>query len=427
MALFPQYTRDFNYKGRTFTNLVVSEGDAPAEKLIPAASENRNVKFKYAFGPTLSDTTNEQNVVIPKGKIVQPGDMEWDFETEYFVQTIKIAEAGSSTAIGVNHHNVYQRIRDRYAGNPATVITRNYIEVPYIDTTGLDETGQTKLLNSINYGVAYGAGKASVKAGDYLKVGEYGNFVKWDPAADKFEQIIGQAWAVETQLPPAGFLQYFLDMDGDAFSELIKNASYAPSPGTIYYGQGNQKVNSIGSMGDISKKVNLLPYKGIPFLTDGYFRAKTEVTGIQVSLLADGTSTDARVEYVRVNDSNSISLSNATAAGADPETQPAVPSTVTVTDYRRAMLTVKLKDQLAAIGDGTVSVKIGDTTYDAEANPNIVHVDYYNNTVVIYFNENIANKAITIDATMIVNPVAGIPTEWDFEKSMGAVRILIRR
>lgn len=421
MALFPQYTRDFNYKGRTFTNLVVSEGDAPAEKLIPAASENRNVKFKYAFGPTLSGTTNEQNVVIPKGKIVEPGDMEWDFETEYMVQTVKIAAPDSVKAIGVNHHNVYQRVRDRYAGNPATVITRNYIEVPFIDTTGLDAANQTKLLNSINYGVAYGGGAASIKAGDFVKVGEYGNFVKWINGTDTFDKIIGQAWAVETQLPPAGFLQYFLDMDDTEFAQLVKNASYAPAPGTIYYARGDQKVNMAGTYGDVSQEVKLLPYKGIPFLTDGYFRAKTEVTGIGIGLTAEGAPVDAKVDYVRVNDGNSISVST--------------DGKVTVTDYRRAMLTVKLKDQLAAIGDGTIKVYVGteaDGTTpilygDADANPNKVHVDYQNNAVVIYFDENVAAQTVKIDATMIVNPVAGIPTEWDFEKSMGAVRILIRR
>jgi copper chaperone CopZ len=64
---------------------------------------------------------------------------------------------------------------------------------------------------------------------------------------------------------------------------------------------------------------------------------------------------------------------------------------------------------------------------DADANPNKVHVDYQNNAIVVYFDENTADQEVLIDATMIVNPVAGVPTEWDFEKSMGAVRILIRR
>lgn len=414
MALFPQYTRDFAFKGKTFTNLVISEGDAPAEKLIPAAVENSNVKFQYAYGPTLSPSQNETNVVIPKGKILEAGVPEWDFETEHLVQTVKIAEPGSMKALGVNHHNVYQRIRDRYAGNPVTVITRNYIEVPYIDTTGLDATGQTKLLNSINYGVAYGAGPQALQPGDFVKAGEYGNYVKFDPLVDNFASVVGQAWAVETELPPAGFLQYFLDLDETAYTELIKNASYAPAPGTIYYNRGDQKVNMAGSYGDISKKLSLLPYKGIPFLTDGYFKAKQEVTGISLDNDGAGTQTDARVEYVRVNDTNSVAI--------------AQDGTVTVSDYRKAMIVVKLKDKLAAWGDGKVVVNIGGVAYDSEVNPNIVHVDYANNTVVIYFYENFAvAKDIKIDATMIVNPVAGIPTGWDFEKSMGAVRILLSR
>lgn len=417
MALFPQYTRDFNFKGKTFTNLVISEGDAPAEKLIPAAEENKNVKFQYSYGPLLSGTTNEQNVVIPKGKILEAGVPEWDFETEHMVQTVKIAQPGSMKALGVNHHNVYQRIRDRYAGNPVTVITRNYIEVPYIDTTGLDATGQSKLLNSINYGVAYGAGPLALQPGDFVKAGEYGNYVKFDPEVDNFASVIGQAWAVETELPPAGFLQYFMDIDdssADVWDQLVKNAGYAPAPGTVYYNQGGQKVNMAGSYGNIAKDVKMLPYKGIPFLTDGYFKAKTEVTGMVLDNDGAGVFTDGRVEYVRINDTNSLTLQN--------------DGTVLVSDYRKAMITIKLKDKLAAIGDGKVVVTIGGVAYDSDVNPNIVHVNHYDNTITLYFYENFAvAKDISIDATMIVNPVAGVPTGWDFEKSMGAVRILLSR
>lgn len=408
MALFPQYSHG-SFQGKTFTNLVISEGAAPAEPLIPAATENANVKFQYAFGPD-----GQTNVVIPKGKIVEAGSPEWDYKTEHFVSTIKIAEPDSEKAIGVNHHNVYQRLRDRFNGNLATVVTRSYIEVPYIDTEGLDTTARTALLNSINYGVAYG----DLEPGDFVKVGEYGNFVKADPDTDNFAKIVGQVWAVETDLPPAGFLQYFLDMTENEYAEFVRNASYAPSPGTIHRGRGSQKINAPGSLNPLDKP-ELLPFKGIPFLTDGYFMAKTEVKDIGIGL-DNGAPVDDRVEYVRVSDTGAVNID---AAG-----------TVEVTDYRKAMITVKLKDRLAAMGDGTVTVHIGDESFNSEANPNRVHIDYTNNAVVIYFDENIeagtegaGRKAIKIDATQIVNPIAGVPSAWDFEKSMGAVRILLAR
>lgn len=435
MALFPQYTRDFNYTGKTFTSLVVSEGDAPAEKLIPTAAENANVKFDYAYGPD-----GQKKVVIAKGKIVQPGNMEYDYETEYQVQTIKIAEPDSKSAIGVNQHNIYQRLRDRFNGNPATVLTRNYIEIPYIDTTGLDATQTDELLHAIHYGVAYADPtnqNSKIVPGDYLKVGVYGNFVKWKPqtitqddttknitvTGDTPDMIVGQAWAVETQLPPAGFLQYFLDMSNETYAEFVKGASYAPAPGTNYYNVGTQKVNTPGTYGDISQKYNLLPFKGIPFLTDGYFKAKTLVSGMGVSYNATtGAPVDNRIEHVRVNNPLAIEVSE-------------TGNEITVLDYRKGMVSIKFKDKLAALGDGVIVVHDlvdgeDPVTLTPDENPNRLHLDYQNNTIVLYFDENtVVDKphVITVDATLVVNPVAGVPTAWDFTKSMGAVRILLMR
>lgn len=420
MALFPEVSRDFAYKGKTFTNLVVSEGDAPAEKIIPAAVENNNVKFQYAFGPE-----GNKNVVIPKGKLLEAVGSEWDYESEHEALAVKIAEPGSKKVIGVNSHNVYQRRRDRFNGNNVTVLTRNYIEIPYVNTDGLDASGISELLHAINYGVAYG----TLQPGDFVKAGKYGNFTKFTAqsiaqdgttkditvSGDTFDQIVGQVWAVETQLPPEGFLQYVTGMTSAEYAEMIKNASYPPSAGTVYYGQGSNKVNGAGAYGVYPEDLNnvLKPYTGLPFLTDGYLRAKTEVSGITLAN-TNGDYTDVHVDYASVNDSSAISIS------ADGK--------VTVTDYRKAMLYIKMTDKLAAAGDGKVQIKLDGVLYaDADVNPNLVHVDYVNNVIVVYFQENITGKALTVDATLIVNPVAGIPSGWDVQNSLGAVRILLMR
>src|SRR6056297_889180 len=105
MARFP--IANTYYKGKTHTQLVVSEGDAPAEKFIPSTSEG--VKFAYAFGPE-----GNQNVVIPKGKAVALDGMQWDAEMSRYVPALKIADGTTDHVIGVNHHNVYERIRDTF-------------------------------------------------------------------------------------------------------------------------------------------------------------------------------------------------------------------------------------------------------------------------------------------------------------------------
>jgi hypothetical protein len=56
-----------------------------------------------------------------------------------------------------------------------------------------------------------------------------------------------------------------------------------------------------------------------------------------------------------------------------------------------------------------------------------VHIDFTNNMVVVYLEADTTYADIAIDAKLVVNPVAGVPTEWDYAGSVGAVRILLQR
>jgi hypothetical protein len=47
--------------------------------------------------------------------------------------------------------------------------------------------------------------------------------------------------------------------------------------------------------------------------------------------------------------------------------------------------------------------------------------------VVVYLEAGVLLKNLVIDAKLVVDPVAGIPTEWDYAGSVGAVRILLQR
>jgi hypothetical protein len=143
MPVFP--STSVNYQGRTHTQLVVSEGNAPAEKYLPATAET--VKFQYQFGPE-----GNRGVVIPKGKIVAFAGCEYDIDTEKKVPTIKICDA-DDLPMGVNHHNVYERIRDKFSGNAPTVLTREYIRVPLFK--GADAGAAAALAAGIKFGPAF--------------------------------------------------------------------------------------------------------------------------------------------------------------------------------------------------------------------------------------------------------------------------------
>lgn len=400
MPIFPEVNT--YYKGRTHTNLVISEGQAPAEKFIPSALEA--VKFQYNYGPE-----GNQNVVIPKGKIVSLAGMEWDYVSEHMVPALKIANA-TDIPIGVNHHNVYEHRRDRFSGNQPTVITREYIELPLFNDIGAAA--------AIKFGAAYDAAPATM-LGKFVKSDANGNFVV---TSDYNALVLGQVLAVETDLPPAGFLQYFLEMQDNEYKEFLRQQSYAPAPGRTAgsdpmsvegYPLGTSYLQPANRMKDWTK--------GIPRLTDGYFRARTQ--------LVDLALTNAAIASVKVT-------GNTTVTGAGLNVTVATDGAGLV---RGAAMMIRLKDNLVndAIKDGSmanypefagqlpsdVEVKIGGVT----VNPNNLHVDYTNNTVVVYFTSAVADQPVLVTVTVLQNQTPGIPTGWDFKGAVGAARILLQR
>jgi hypothetical protein len=441
MALFPNIIGDAYFKGKTHTNLVVSEGNAPSEKLIVDSTET--IKFAYAYGPK-----GNQNVVLAKGKVVDLGVPQFDPETSHTYPTIKTAGVGSKNAVGVNHANLYEVKRDRFSGNQANVITRSFIEVPLFEH-GTLSTAQA-YADAMKYGAAYGT-PGGLVPGDFVKVGVNGNFVKLDVTADSPFQIIGQVWGVEKELPPAGFLQYYLDMDITELDEFFRNKAWAPSPGKT----GPQSPNGANDAAaypygypwtlhkyrtDFDKLMNPIINNGIPFLTDGYFKAKQTVVNIPITDIYNlSTNNSGQVEAVIPNgdlqfgaiDSGTqvftASANGGTIVAASVKTGPA---------YNNALF-IKLRHNIdrGEMNNTPITVKYTDGSNAVQTfNLNDIHVDvstyemlWSRNTVVVYLQPNTQYRNITIDAKLIVDPVAGVPTEWDYQGSVGAVRILLQR
>ena len=434
MALFPNVNT--YYKGRTHTQLVVSEGVAPAEKWIPSASET--TKFQYAYGPE-----GNQDVVIPKGKIVALSGMEYDYETDRMVPAIKIATDDDTHVIGVNHHNVYARRRDRFSGNAPTIITREYIELPLFsaESAAMD----------IQFGAAwYDGDNATPESmlGKFVVSDAYGNATLAGEGATA-GQIIGQVLAIETEMPPAGFLQYFLEMQDNEYTDFLKQQSYAPSPGRTS-GQGAYDSGTYPLGTSYLESANKVRdwNKGIPRLTDGYFKSRTHVIGIAIdnkpTVLTDPESPYdattnpyiAGVAYAET-DAQYGQITSIKTSG-NVEVTAATGTVAASGDLKGAAMFIRLKDKLAndalKAGDtnvypefsGTnpanVSVKIGGVSV-SDAN---LHIDYTNNTLVIYFTSAISGR-LEITADMLINGTPGIPTGWDFKGAMGAVRILLQR
>jgi hypothetical protein len=424
MALFPNVESDYTFGGKSHTNLVVSEGVSPSEKWI-VSKTNAAEPFIYQYGPE-----GNQTVVLAKGKIVELGAAEYDSISGRNVSTIKQAVADTKKAVGVLHHSVYEQRRDRFSGNNQpnpTILTRQYIEVPLFEHA-VSATAQG-FAKAMKFGAAYGTNDANqLQPGDFVKAGADGNFVKLDTATDSPFEIVGQVLAAERELPPAGFLQYYMEMEIPEIEAFLKAQGTAPSPGKNPDGSAaaypyGAPYTTRGWEADFNKLLNPVINKGIPFLTDGYFRAKQTVTGIAMNDVYDkDANNDGHIEAVRL--AGDITFGHDVAGTFTASTDNAIDAGVKVaTDSRNNALFIKLRHPIDKAEATPIVVKADGVAVAAKD----VHVDYSQNMVVVYLEAGVTIKALTIDAKLVVDPVAGIPTEWDYAGSVGAVRILLQR
>ncbi|MDK2600719.1 hypothetical protein QO179_24805 [Bacillus stercoris] len=418
MALFPNVESDYTFGGKTHTNLVVSEGVAPSEKWV-VSKDNAAEPFIYEFGPE-----GNQTVVLAKGKVVELGAPEYDAVSGRQVSSIKQAVENSKRAVGVLHHSVYEQRRDRFSGNNQpnpTVITRSYIELPLFEHEVKDTAAG--FAKAMKFGAAYGTKADPIQPGDFVKVGKDGNLVKLQteevsdgtnttPADSPFE-IVGQVLAAERELPPAGFLQYYMEMDVPELEAFLKAQGYAPSPGKNPDGSAGAypygyPYTTRGWQSDFEKLLNPTINKGIPFLTDGYFRAKQTVNGISLDDIYDATTNnDGHIEAIRIAGQVTVTGNDVTVAA----------------DSRNNALFIKLRHPIDKGEASPITVKHAGGTIASKD----VHVDLYQNTVVVYLEAGATLTDVAIDAKLVVDPVAGIPTEWDYAGSVGAIRVLLQR
>lgn len=381
--------------GKTHTNLVVSEGNAPHEKMI-VSKTNTAKPFIYEYGPE-----GNQTVILAKGKIVEAAGVEYDREYNHFYTAVRQAEEDSETVLGVNHHNVQDQRRDAMEGNTPVLITRNVIEVPLFEAPTVETAAAAA--EAMHFGAAYGV-KDIFKPGDYVVAGKAGNFKLYEKGTHNPLQIVGQVWGASRELPPGGFLQYYNELESSQIDAYIKQISTTPTPGGDGYPYG-APYSVKGWKKEFEKGLGINENTGIPFLTDGHFSAEKRISATLDDVV--------NVEAVRPND-------EVTVTGKDVVS--------TAKESNEAAVFVKLKHKLNLRKLDSAKV-----TYEDAGGATIVvptkdvHLDVKENTVVIFFEKEGTFKNISIEVDAIVNPVAGIPTEWDYAGSVGALRILLQK
>ena len=221
MALFRGYE---NQQGsRSHTALVRSGHMSPAEKWIldPTFLDKKmssifkdGVLFNYQYGGPGMD-----EVVIPKGRVVGVGASVKDFVSKKFLASITLPGlALNANTIGMAPYNFTKDWfqLDRFGGNQPSIITLDYVELPYMPgftpETSYDTTGVLKEEQAISVDnrMPWGAVIGECQNGDYLKATPSGRLTKWNPDTDKSHDIVGQVLASDLNAEPTGWLKWML-------------------------------------------------------------------------------------------------------------------------------------------------------------------------------------------------------------------------
>lgn len=406
MALFkgiqPMESSDDQYM-RTNTKLQHSVHDAPSEKFLVDPRLKR--LFRYHFG-------GDGWVVIPQGRIVAPsrdhgngfknGTMK-DFDSDVYRPVLTLANGGKDVTeigkdgkeytrkanipIGVASQNIYEEIIDGFNGMQPVIENEIYIEVPYIP--------KKEDAEQVQWGCIYDADPSSaIAAGDFVMSDENGRFIKADfravqqkiekagtteelkdalaELARLKEQVIGQVWAVETNLPPQGWLKWVGWDDKTRFGDedFLNN------------GMGPNDIGADGFPGyPYEKTYRNFDYKlgkyypqGIPGLTDG--------SNIEVPF------EDVVIGYIQ-------------------------PGQEGRHDFRI---------QQTPVVEGSLTIKID----GVEVEP--ANVEYKSGLVTLEVPKNDKDYPLEVTATFkATGQIPGVPTGWDFKGSVGAVRILLQK
>lgn len=318
MALFRGYE---NQQGsRSHTALVRSGHASPAEKWIldptfQASSMNSvfrdGVLFNYQYGGP-----GMEEVVIPKGRVVGVGASVKDFVSKKYLATITLPGLAINTnVIGMAPYNFTKDMlqQDRLGGNQPSIITQEYVELPYMPTMTAQSFGETASANmsallqeeqdiSIDNRMPWGAVIGAAENGDYLKATPSGRLTKWVAGTDNPEAIVGQILASDLNAEPTGWLKWMLweeqyKYEDDKFinrsgvSNLPTDEGYPFDP---TYPEGNTLFQNYQSK-LINNPTGIIGLHDGSGNYDGFGKNDTVYTDINIGTIADGTTANTKI------------------------------------------------------------------------------------------------------------------------------------
>lgn len=320
MALFRGYE---NQQGsRSHTALVRSGHASPAEKWIldptfQASSMSSvfrdGVLFNYQYGGPGMD-----EVVIPKGRVVGVGSSVKDFVSKKYLATITLPGlALNKNVVGMAPYNFTKDMlqQDRLGGNQPSIITMEYVELPYMPEFSAQSFGDSVSANisailqeeqtiSIDNRMPWGAVIGECQNGDYLKATPSGRLTKWIAGTDSPADIVGQVLASDLNAEPTGWLKWMLweeqyKYEDDAFinrsgvSNLPTDEGYPFDP---TYAEGNTLFQNYQSK-LINNPTGITGLHDGSGNYDGFGKNDTEYVDVTIGTIEAGTAQSTVVQF----------------------------------------------------------------------------------------------------------------------------------
>lgn len=361
MALFEGYKRIEG--SRSNTALVKSGHMSPAEEwlLDPRFSSdktmssvfNEGVLFTYNYGGP-----GMEEIVIPKGRVVGVSTPVKDFVSKKFKTVMTLPGlALNGNTIGMVPYNLAKDLlqQDRFGGNQPSVITMDYVTLPYIPTatpaSTMDKSGllQEEKALSIDNKMPWGAAIGALEVGDYVKATASGRVTKWVKGTDDASEIVGQVLACDLNQESWGWLKWMLWEESDIHEDDAfmnrSGASNLPSdygyPFDSKYSEGNLAYQYVHQMG-------LTDPTGIPGLHDGegnyagFGKNETEYTDMLLGSTPAGVSEGTLMAF-QAKDFAGGNLVNLREVFTVKIGETVIDAERYTIDYKKGIITIKLE------------------------------------------------------------------------------------
>ena len=374
MALFRGYQ---NQQGsRSNTALVRSGHMSPAEKWIldPTFMDKtmsgvfkEGVLFNYQYGGP-----GMEEVVIPKGRVVGVAKSVKDYVSNKYLASITLPGlALNNNTIGMAPYNFTKDWfqMDRFGGNQPSIITLEYVKLPYMPgftpASTMDKAGllEEELAISVENRMPWGAVIGKCENGDYLKATASGRLTKWDPSKDSYHEVVGQVLASDLNSEPTGWLQWMLweeqyKKEDDQFINRSGVSNVPSDEGYPYdptYAEGNTIFQNYQSQ-LLTNPTGLTGLHDGSCNYDGFGKNDTEYTNIEIGTVSDGTAADTLVQFQAVDFAGG-KLKNLQEGVVVKIGNDVVPAENVTVDYVKGRITVKVPSTITGEKKVTATYK----------------------------------------------------------------------